>query len=401
LAGLAAGTAEWFRTGTVLLFAVPCVIHVIVYFWQRSWTRLRMPGAAFAGLLLMAGLAGRAVPSAVNKTVANLWHNLAENEGPVLTEEVAGVGPVNFSMGGYRIVEGTMETYNDWIVRQSRNTSNGEFLAEHGDVVFPLYFERLQAAAVSGFANLRWMIGDIALALFAFQMVLSLIRRDETVLPILAFGAGGLAYYFGPVVLLRGEAPSHYLLLALPLFLLVAVRGGISLFVAASRSLACSREKIASEPVAATTAERRRLVLKLVLGALACFAIHNYLAFLNTLREYQEKTEVEQAAVDALPLEDRMVACRNMSWFVDRNVRTILLPYASVPELEKYVQAHHIDGILVWDNETQLYFRATPYGSLKEFDRAIRKSPIFATPMVSGAWRWYAVRRTPPSRGQP
>jgi hypothetical protein len=110
---------------------------------------------------------------------------------------------------------------------------------------------------------------------------------------------------------------------------------------------------------------------------------------------------VEQAAVDALHLEGQTVACSNKSWFVDREVRTVLVPYATVAQLAKYVRAHGAGGVLVWDHETQLYFRTPLYGSLAKFDRAMRQSSSFGLPQISGAWRWYPVRQTQSVRRQP
>ena len=102
-------------------------------------------------------------------------------------------------------------------------------------------------------------------------------------------------------------------------------------------------------------------------------------------------TRRQQAAVDALNLEGLKVACRNMGWFVDRDVRTVLLPYARIAEIESYVQAHAIDGILIWEEEEMAAFRATPYGSLTEFARALEKSTVFAAPRIASGWRWYAA----------
>jgi hypothetical protein len=415
LAGAAAGMAEWFRTGTLVLFAVPCLVHGLVSLWQRDGRRLGLAGAALAGQLLMAFLAGGVVPSTVDKTVANLGHNLAENEGPFLTENVPEVGWVTFSMGGYRIVPGTVETYNDYIVRQAHGVSGKDFVAERARVLWAVYGDRLREVVEGRARGLRWMVGELVLAGFLFQVVASLTLRDATARIALPIAAGALAYYFGPVVLLRGDTPTHYLLLALPLFLVVAARGAMSLAslgtcfrgsqVAGESDVQASHENMATRDSLRGRRgwfrERRGWILVFLLASLACLSAHFYGTILSMLRDYQRRAAAEQAAVDALPLTGRVVACRNMNWFVDREVATILLPYATAADLERYVRAHRIDGVLVWDNETQVYFRATPYGSLTDFDRALRESPVFGPPQVSGAWRWYPVQRSPQSRRQP
>jgi hypothetical protein len=410
LAGAAAGAAEWFRTGTLPLFAVPCAVHGLVCLWQRDWGRLGITGVALTAFGVIVALGGRAAPSRVDKTVANLWHNLAESEGPFLTENVPDLGWVTYSMGGYRLVPGTAETANDAIVRRSREVGVREFVTRHADTLLAAYRDRLGEVVHGRAWGLRWMVHELLLACFLFQVVASLMLADATARTGLPIAAGALAYYLGPVVLLRGDQPTHYLLLALPLFLLVAARGAESLVKLAAnlcgpRNSAENDARPGRESPAPRFAGgmlgKRGLVLAMVLAPVVVLCANFYRAVLTTLHDYQLRAEAEQAAVDALPLAGRTVACRNMSWFVDRDVRTILLPYATVAELEGYVRAHGIDGILVWDNETQLYFRATPYGSLKDFDRALRQSPVFDAPHVSGAWRWYPVRRAHLSRRRP
>jgi hypothetical protein len=394
-AGLGAGSAEWFRTGTLLLFAAPCVVHGLTALGLRRWKLLGGAATALAGALLMAFLAGRAVPSLVDKTAVNFRHNLAENDGPFLHEDVPGVGPVTFSMGGYLIVPGTNEVANDHIVREARASSES-FLADHFDVIYGLYLDRLSRLLASGGWGLRWLTGEIVLALFCYQLLISLLRRDGSALLTVSAAGAVLAYYLGPVALLRGDQPTHYLLMALPLVLLVAARGAVGFLEWAAE--VCRRHL----PSLADWVYCRRLIFLALLSIpVLCLNATFYQAVLTTLRDYQQQAQVEQAAVDDFPLEGKTVACRNMSWFVDRDVETVLLPYATVPELERYVRARGIDGILVWDRETQVYFRATPYGSPQAFDRALRKSPVFDSPQVSGAWRWYPVRRTQSPKGRP
>jgi hypothetical protein len=64
-AGLAAGIAEWFRTGTLVVFAVVCGLNAFVYLVRRDGARVRAAVIALAGFLIMASLAARAVPSPV------------------------------------------------------------------------------------------------------------------------------------------------------------------------------------------------------------------------------------------------------------------------------------------------------------------------------------------------
>jgi hypothetical protein len=198
------------------------------------------------------------------------------------------------------------------------------------------------------------------------------------------------------VVLLRGDAPTHYLLMALPLFLLVGARGAVT-FADGIKGIIARR----IPRFLAWLRLRRTFALVVLTAPLLCLSAHYYLTVLTTLNELQHRAASAQAALDALALEGKTVACRNMSWFVDRDVCTVLLPYANVPELEAYARVRNVDGILVWDEETQVYFRAMPYGSPTAFDRAMRKSPVFAPPQSSGAWRWYAVRPDLLAKGQP
>jgi hypothetical protein len=394
-AGVVAGMAEWFRTGTLLLIAVPAMVLAVAALRRRDWARLGVTAFALAGLVLMAAGAGMDAPSPVNKTVVNLLGNFAENDGPFLTDSVANVGAVTFSMGGYRIVPGTQKTANDHAVCQARELDTRAFLAEQGPVLRALYFDRLKQIVTGRAAGLRFMVGDIVLFFFSVQVLASLFRRNEAALFALAVAGGALAYYLGPVVLLRGDQPTHYLLMALPLYLIVAARGVVT---AAEWAMPLARKRYAALALAL---QRRRIFgFALLLTPLVCLTVHSYLGVLAILRDYQEQARVEQAALDALPLEGKTVACRNMGWFVDRDVRTVLLPYAAVPELAKYVRAQGADGVLVWKHETQLYFRATPYGSLQAFDRAMAQSPVFGPPQVSAAWLWYPVRQTQHPRGQ-
>jgi hypothetical protein len=371
-AGCCAAAAEWFRSGTLLLFAVPTAVYGLAALWRRDGARLRGAGLALAGMALVVLGAGMAVPSPVNKTVVNLLHNFAESDGPFLTEDVPNVGEVTFSMGGYLIVPGTQETANDYAVRRAHHLDTRALLAGEGHALPALYLERLEQVVSGGAAGLRFMVGEVVLFFFGVQVLVSLFRRNETSLPALAVAGGALAYFLGPVVLLRGDQPTHYLLMALPLFLMVAARGVVTW---GEWAAGFARQRFAA--VGPIWLRWRVFVVALLLIPAVCVTARTYAGVLDILRGYREQAEAEQAAVDALHLEGKTVACRNMSWFVDRDVQTALLPYATVPALEKYVRARGADGILVWRHETQVFFRATPYGSLRAFDRAMRKSPVF------------------------
>jgi hypothetical protein len=113
------------------------------------------------------------------------------------------------------------------------------------------------------------------------------------------------------------------------------------------------------------------------------------------LVETKHQATAQQADLDALHLAGKRVGCCDMAWLVDQDVETRLLPYATVPELERYARAHALDGILLWDDEPSLLFRANPYGSLAAWDRALRKSAFFGPPRVSGSWRLYPVQPPP------
>jgi hypothetical protein len=279
----------------------------------------------------------------------------------------------------YTLVPGKEEIYIDEVLRCSRGRSTLAYLRDHAGEIACAYAVRLQEAAANGFSGLRQRIGDLVLSLFVAALALCLARRDEATAHTFALAGGALGHYLGPVVLLVGDAPSHYLLVAMPLFVLVGTRGVIRL--------------------ARLFRGGRFLPLSLYLLALV-FGVPFYRDATTLLRHYQEQSAQQQAAVDALGLEGQRVACRNMSWFVDRDVQTVLLPYATVPELAAYAQGHAIDGILIWEQETT-FFRATPYGSPTEFVRALQDSALFGPPKRAGAWRWYPVRRPIHTEEQP
>jgi hypothetical protein len=46
MAGTIAGVAEWFRTGNLLLFAVPCAVYAVVYLAKRDCRGFCLPAGA-------------------------------------------------------------------------------------------------------------------------------------------------------------------------------------------------------------------------------------------------------------------------------------------------------------------------------------------------------------------
>jgi hypothetical protein len=378
-AGIIAGLAEWFRTGNLLLFAIPCAVYSAAALRQRDYHAIFSAAAAFAAWLGMAACADLAVTSSINKNIANLWACRADIGGPIVTEKLADGSSSTFSMLHYILVPGKSEIYIDEVLRDSRGQSTLAYLCNHAGEIACAYAVRLQEAAANGFSGLREKIGDLVVSLFVVALALCLARRDQAARHTFALAGGALGHYLGPVVLLVGDAPSHYLLVAMPLFVLVGLRGVIRL--------------------ARLFRGGRLLPVSLCLSALVC-GIPFYRDATSLLRHFQEQSARQQAAVDALQLDGQRVACRNMAWFVDRDVQTVLLPYATVPELATYAQAHAIDGILIWDDETT-FFRATPYGSPSEFARALQDSELFAPLRSAGGWHWYPLSRRDNTKEQP
>jgi hypothetical protein len=386
LAGMVAGSAEWFRTGNLLLFAVPCGVYGLVALWQRDRRGFGMPVGALASFVAMATLCDWTVPSALNKTVANLWHRGIESGGPLVPGRLPDGTPITYSMANYTLVPGTAELAVDSVIRRSHDKSTLEYIREHSQEIIPAYLQSLQEAATGGFWGLRDRIGDLVLLLFAVQLLLLTCCREPGLPHTAALAGGALAHYLGPVMLLTGDQPTHYLLVAFPLFLVVAGRGAHRLVDGINA--VCKR----GQAVLAQPQPVPWVFVAVGLALLIGLSAPYYRSALYLLRGFQQQTSEEQAAVDALGLEGRKVACRNMCWFVDRNVHTILLPYATVAELETYARDHRIDGILVWEKEPMPFFNANPYGSAAAFDRALQASALFGSPRASGAWRWYPVR---------
>jgi hypothetical protein len=408
-AGILAGAAEWFRTGNLLLFAVPCAVYGIAILSQHDFRRFALPAGALVTFVGMAALGDRTVPSSVNKTVANLGAWAIESQGPVVTGMPQDGTTATFSMADYTLVPGTADTSIDSIIYGSRGRSTLAYVREHAGEIAPAYLQNLKQAINAGFSGLRVRIGGLILALFGLQMLLELLRfgcsrmtgerailrrttsatpREPALSHTFALAGGALAHYLGPVMLLTGDQPTHYLYVALPLFLVLAGRGAHGL-IDLIHTL-CNR---GHSPVARAQ-QTPWAFIAAALVIIVGLSVPFYRSALRLLIGYQRQALQEQVAVNALGLDRKKVACRNMAWFVDQKVHTLLLPYATVAGLEKYVRAHGIDGILVWEKEPEPYFYATPYGSGAEFAQALQRSALFAAPQVSGSWRWYPVRRT-------
>ena len=86
------------------------------------------------------------------------------------------------------------------------------------------HVQRLEQVFVSGFHGLRLRTGELILILFGIALLLGLARPDPLTCHMVAIAGAALAQYVGPIVLIAGDEPSHYVLVVYPLILLVAVR---------------------------------------------------------------------------------------------------------------------------------------------------------------------------------
>jgi hypothetical protein len=388
LAGGVAGSAEWFRTGNYLLFMVPCLVWALAAL--RPWDRraVALPLAALLAFVGTVAATGAALPSPVNKTVVNLWHRMVENGGEHVPHDFEDVGVIEMTPGGLALAPGSDEAYYDYIVREARTLSTRDFLRAHGTDVLAVYWDGLRKVITEGARGLRFLIGELALALLLAGVVVSLGRRHPGDVAALAFAAGGLAHYLGPVALLRADDPNHYVYVAIPLMLLTAAHG-------ASRCAALGWEALSGRlpRLAGLLLRARRLTLPAVAPALLILAILFFAGSHREVRKIHREAAEQQAALDALGLEGHTVVCRNMSWFVDRDVRTVLLPYATAPQLERYALRQGSDGVLLWEGEKQVILRLSPYGEeTEDLERALANSTVLGPPRASGDWRWYPVR---------
>src|SRR5262249_55259785 len=150
-AGAIAGLAEWFRTGNLLLFAVPCAVYSAATLRQSAWRGCGLAAGAFVGWVGMAALRGIAVPSPVNKNVANLWACCDHLGGPTVTEELGDGNQLVYPMLHYALVPGTAEIYIDSVIRQSCGKSTLEYVQEHADEISKAYVHGLKQAWTSCF----------------------------------------------------------------------------------------------------------------------------------------------------------------------------------------------------------------------------------------------------------
>jgi hypothetical protein len=382
LAGACAGLANWFRTGNSLIFASFCAVYGLASWWRRDRRGLALTVVTFLGFWAVGGTVDFLYPSSVDKPAANFWGNLVEHRGPQLVVEVPDYGPVAYFLGGLQLAPGGEEVYYDHLVRRSGEINAKRFLSDNWEEALKLYAGNLAQAVAGGFLGPRMYLGGLLICCFLFQLLSSLVRSDEQALPTAALAAGALAFYFGPLVFLRGNQPTHYCLVIVPLFLLVGAAGlvqGLAIAWAAAKR-AWPTLNQSSLP---------RLLFALALAPLLCLSASYYLGALATMQESQQRERAEQADLDALGLDGHKIACRNMAWFVDRDVETVLLPYATIAELENYARYQRLDGILLWANEKQKLFVQFPYGSVAEFESALGQSALFGPPRVCGAWRFY------------
>jgi hypothetical protein len=393
LAGALAGTADWFRTGNHLLFAVPCAVYGLAALRERDWRGFVRPALAGVIFLSVLAIGGRQVPSDVDKTTVNLWHRIVEFYGDKVPN-IEGLD-ITLHLGGLKIADGTAEDYYDYIVPRSRHVSAGRYAADHAGEIVPIYLHGLWDIVSHGASGLRMLLGNVIFICFVAQILLSLTGRAVGAVDSLALAGAAVAHLLIPTALLRGDEPSHYLYVALPLFLVVATGGAVRL---AQLAVAALEHRLPTLSARLTTA--RGFLVLLALAPWLCLSLVAYAGAFNVLRADYLQARQEQAALDELSLSGKRVGCRNMSWFVDRHVETVFLPYADVPQLEHYAQGQRLDGILIWDHERQPLFRANPYGSLGRLAEVLQSSRVFGPAVVRGAWRWYPVSKPAESKEQ-
>jgi hypothetical protein len=343
-------------------------------------------------------------------------HRMEEFEGLQIPYDDPDSVGVTMFIRGYQLVPDLRETNYDAAVRRARGASTWTFFRQNRAEIFEIYGHGLGEVLASGAWGLRQMTGATVMALFVAGIGLCLLRPNrelgcqppaagsqETsaqVLPTaycllpteLVLAAGALAHYLGPIVLLRGSDPTHYLLVILPLFIVVAARGAERLGELAYAI--CQR----LQPALVGKAHlANRFLLFLCLIPLGSLSVSFYRGALQTLDESYREAEADRVALEALDLRGRTVACRNMVWFADAGVQTVMLPYAPVPELGQHARMARIDGFLIWakKEQHQPFYYNFPYWSEQQFDRAITQSSLFGTPRVSGRWHWYPLLRQP------
>jgi hypothetical protein len=103
----------------------------------------------------------------------------------------------------------------------------------------------------------------------------------------------------------------------------------------------------------------KKNLLLLLLAPLGCLSAIYYQGTLELLHSDAEQARAEQADLDSLGLEGSRVFCRDMNWFVDRDVVTVFLPYADVAGLEQYVLGQHADGCCCGTTSASRCFAST------------------------------------------
>jgi hypothetical protein len=396
-AGILAGLAEWFRAGSYLVFLIPAFLYLVRAFWVRERGRGLLPATAMATFVATVFVSGLLVPSRVNKTVVAMTHRLQEQVGVQCYVQLAPDAWARIYMSGLQLCPNLLETNVDYAVNQARDASTLTFVREHFDELAGVYLDGVTGVFTTGFRGLRELTGEPVFYFFVFGILFSLPCRREMDFHALVLAAGALAHYFGPVVLLRGPDVTHYLLVILPFFYVVAAYGVQRLVSTAAAVLKYLFPKYVdnSEQVAWP-------MLAMGAAPLVCIAVLFYHgALMHVIETYQE-AERDRSAVTALNLDGEKVAVRSMAWFEDLDVETVLLPYATAEQLVNYAKANKLDGLLLWEKEDPryTYFCAMPYpelqhptyASLKDFHRALEQTGAFDAPRYSGPWSWYPLR---------
>jgi len=365
---------------------------------RREFRQLAVVGCALLSFLCALAAGSVTNSSPVNKTVVALWHKLTEQRGYQLTQEFPEVGQVTIFFGGLELAPNGTETNYDYVVHQARDMSTWRFVADHAAEIFPEYGASLGQVVTTGARGLREMAGNAMLALFLIQMAISGFRRGETDLAVWAIGLGAWCHYLGPIVLLRGIIPVHYILVVLPFAVLLGARGLAQLTELAGDALARSLPDLAQRVRAAN-----RFVMLLLFCPLLCLATLYYYGTVNKMREFWLSAEEDRAALQELHLEGHKIACRTMVWFIDSDVQTILLPYAKVEDLTKYVHSTETDGILLWrpEEKRHAYLCRSAYPSWDDFRQSLEKSQFFESPRVAGSWHWYPLRKAAFEKREP
>ena len=263
-----------------------------------------MPALAVVGFGLISAASGRFVASPVDKTAVALLHRLQEEDGPQMARDIPNGEPITIFLGGLAPAQGSDLTQCDQAVRDARRISAGEvFQARRADIL-RAYVRGLWDMILTGGGGLRTVMGFTVAAAFLAQVLLSLWRRRGPDIHVLALGAGVAAHYLGPIALLRGNEPTHYLLVVLPLLLLPAARLPVELWALGSAWLEQRRPGLA------------RVVLRL--GAVPLVAVAAWLIVLfysgavATMRQFQSQADAEQRA--STPSTSRDTASPAAAW---------------------------------------------------------------------------------------